>query len=63
MVEAELPEDVRRLILASVPTLDALELLIGLVRRAPAIMTPDMLDRELGASWVTAFKERYLTST
>ena len=49
VVEAELPEDVRRLILASVPTLDALELLIGLVRRAPAIMTPDMLDRELGA--------------
>ena len=48
MVE-ELSEDVRRLILASVPSLDALELLIGLVRRAPAVMTPDMLDRELGA--------------
>ena len=48
MVE-ELSEDVRRLILASVPSLDALELIIGLVRRAPAVMTPDMLDRELGA--------------
>lgn len=48
MVE-ELSEDVRRLILSSVPSLDALELLVGLVRRAPAIMTADMLDRELGA--------------
>jgi hypothetical protein len=49
VVEQELSEDVRRLILGSVPTLDALELLIGLVRRTPAIMTPDMLHRELGA--------------
>ncbi len=48
MVEPELPEEVRRLILASVPSLDALELLIGLVRRAPAIMTLAMLDDELG---------------
>jgi hypothetical protein len=48
-VVEELSEDVRRLILASVPSLDALELIIGLVRRAPAVMTPDMLDRELGA--------------
>lgn len=47
MVE-ELSEDVRRLILASVPSLDALELLIGLVRRAPAVMSSEMLDRELG---------------
>lgn len=46
MVE-ELSEDVRRLIRASVPSLDALELLIGLVRRAPAIMSPEMMDREL----------------
>lgn len=48
MVE-ELSDDVRRLILASVPSLDALELLVGLVRRSPAVMTPEMLDRELGA--------------
>ena len=47
MVEPELPEDVRRLILASVPSLDGLELLIGLVRRAPAVMTADMMDHEL----------------
>jgi hypothetical protein len=48
VAERELPEDVRRLILASVPSLDALELLVGLVRRAPAIMTLAMLDEELG---------------
>lgn len=48
MVEPELPEDVRRLILASIPSLDTLELVIGLVRRSPAIMTVAMLDDELG---------------
>lgn len=37
------------MILVSVPSLDALEVVIGLVRRAPAVMTPDMLDQELGA--------------
>ncbi len=47
MVERELPEDVRRLIHTSVPSLDALELLIGLVRRAPAVMSLEMLHREV----------------
>lgn len=49
MVERELPEEVRRLIRNSVPTLDALELLIGLVRRSPAVMSPEMLHQTLGA--------------
>ncbi len=49
MAERELPDNVRGLISSSVPTLDALELLIGVARRAPAVMSPEMLYRELGS--------------
>ena len=51
--ERELPDEVRILIQASVPTPDALEVLVGIARCAPATLTPEQLAESLRPATIT----------
>ncbi|MGQ0702702.1 MAG: hypothetical protein ACT4PM_06180 [Gemmatimonadales bacterium] len=53
MRENELPDEVRGLIQASVPTPDALEVLVGIARSAPATLTPEQLAEALRPAAIT----------
>jgi len=52
--ERELPAEVRGLIQTSVPTPDALEVLVGIARSAPATLTAEQLAQALRPAVITA---------
>lgn len=58
MRERELSDEVRSLIQSSVPTPDALEVLVGIARKAPATLTPEQLAEALRPAALTAAMAR-----